>query len=69
VVNTGSVGVPFDGDPRPSYALVEVEQGAALAGIVRVPYDPEPAIKAAQAVGMKGWELFARTARTGEFPG
>lgn len=69
VVNSGSVGAPFDGDPRPSYALVEVAHGAAQASIVRVPYDPEPAIQAAKDAGMKGWELFAHTARTGEFPG
>jgi predicted phosphodiesterase len=69
IINTGSVGIPFDGDPRPSYGLVEVEHGTALAGIIRVPYDPEPAIRAAQDVGMRGWELFAHTARTGQFPG
>ncbi|HWI51227.1 MAG TPA: metallophosphoesterase family protein [Symbiobacteriaceae bacterium] len=69
VVNTGSVGLPFDGDPRSSYALVDVERGCVSAAIVRVPYDAEAAIKAAQDCGMKGWELFAHTARTGEFPG
>jgi predicted phosphodiesterase len=69
VVNSGSVGIPFDGDPRPSYALLDVEGGGLTASIVRVPYDPEPAIRAAQDAGMIGWELFAHTARTGFFPG
>ncbi|HYF93306.1 MAG TPA: metallophosphoesterase family protein [Symbiobacteriaceae bacterium] len=69
VVNAGSVGLPFDGDARSSYALVDVEQGRTSATIVRVPYDAEAAIKAARDGGMRGWELFAHTARTGEYPG
>lgn len=69
VMNTGSVGIPYDGDPRPSYGLVDVAGGGMLACVVRVPYDPEPAIKVAQDLGMQGWELFAHTARTGQFPG
>lgn len=69
VVNSGSVGAPFDGDPRAGYAILELEQGRISTQIVRVPYDPEPAIKAAQDLGMHGWELFAHTARTGQFPG
>lgn len=68
-VNAGSVGMPFDGDPRPSYALIDVEGGTTMASLVRVPYDAEAAIKVARDVGMKGWELFAHTARTGFFPG
>jgi predicted phosphodiesterase len=53
VVNAGSVGRPVDGDPRGSYALVELDRGAlARARIVRFPYSgdgpaadqaPEPA--------------------------
>lgn len=69
VVNAGSVGIPFDGDPRPGYALVEVEEEILSAQIIRVPYDAEAAVQAARQVGMIGWELFAHTARTGEFPG
>ncbi len=69
VINAGSVGAPFDGDYRPGYVIIEAEGGALSAQIIRVPYDPEPAIKAAQQLGMRGWELFAHTARTGQFPG
>lgn len=69
VINAGSVGLPFDGDPRSSYALLEVDAGRVSAGIVRVPYDWEAAVTAARDVAMAGWELFAHTARTGEFPG
>lgn len=69
VINTGSVGIPFDGDPRPSYVVLDVQAGSMAAEIRRVAYDAEAAIRTAQAVGMKGWELFAHTARTGLFPG
>lgn len=69
VLNPGSVGIPFDGDPRPGYALVDVEAGATAVSLIRVEYDAEAAIQAARDVGMHGWELFAHTARTGRFPG
>lgn len=69
VVNAGSVGLPYDGDPRPSYALIDVDRGVSMAAIVRVPYDAEAAVRAAYNVGMAGAELFASTARTGQFPG
>jgi putative phosphoesterase len=68
-VNSGSVGLPFDGDPRPSYALLDVDAGTLSTAVVRVPYDAEAAIQTARDVGMHGWELFAHTARTGQFPG
>lgn len=37
VTNSGSVGSPFDGDPRASYLLLDADQ----AQIVRVEYDIE----------------------------
>jgi putative phosphoesterase len=69
VVNSGSVGLAFDGDPRPSYAVVEVAGGTTAATIIRVPYDAEAAIRAARSAGMAGLELFIQTVRTGQFPG
>jgi len=39
VVNCGSVGQPVDGDPRPAYALVKIEQGKPpSARIIRFDY-------------------------------
>jgi putative phosphoesterase len=38
VVNAGTVGYAFNGDPRATYALVELQGGRASAQIVRVPY-------------------------------
>ncbi|MGH2405503.1 MAG: metallophosphoesterase family protein [bacterium] len=39
VVNTGSVGAPFDGDPRASYAVLERGPSGWTARLCRVAYD------------------------------
>jgi putative phosphoesterase len=39
VVNVGSVGAPFDGDPRAAYARLTWRKGAWQAEIVRLDYD------------------------------
>ncbi len=39
VVNCGSVGAPFDGDVRASYAQITWRSGRWVMNIVRVPYD------------------------------
>ena len=39
IVNSGSVGSPFDGDPRGSYALLEYTGGCWRTEIVRFAYD------------------------------
>lgn len=41
IINTGSVGLPFDGDPRPSYVLLDVKDNTFSASIHRVSYDLE----------------------------
>jgi diadenosine tetraphosphatase ApaH/serine/threonine PP2A family protein phosphatase len=41
LINTGSVGMPRDGDPRAAYALYDIER--AVVTIRRVPYDIEGA--------------------------
>lgn len=46
IVNTGSVGLPFDGDPRASYALLETDGSCCTAAIRRVSYDVEAAVSA-----------------------
>jgi len=47
VVNCSSTGHPIDGDPRLSYALVDVKPGALPRGrIVRLEYDRDMTIKA-----------------------
>ncbi|MGM8364872.1 metallophosphoesterase family protein [Virgibacillus sp. W0181] len=44
VVNTGSVGLPFDGMDKASYALVKVEDNSITASINRVTYDVQGVI-------------------------
>ncbi|MFO7594138.1 MAG: metallophosphoesterase family protein [Pseudomonadota bacterium] len=44
LINTGSVGQPFDGDPRAGYARVQFRQGRWQGEIRRVAYDRERAI-------------------------
>jgi predicted phosphodiesterase len=39
VINTGSVGLPFDGDTRAAYAQITFQKGTWQAEITRVPYD------------------------------
>ena len=39
VVNTGSVGLPFDGDTRAAYAQLTYQKGSWQANITRVAYD------------------------------
>ena len=47
VVNCSSTGHPIDGDPRPSYALVDAKPGSAARGcIIRFEYDRDQTIEA-----------------------
>ena len=64
LVNAGSVGFPFDGDPRPSYALLEKTRAGWRAGIRRVSYDAEQAA-ASMSVDHPDRESWARRMRTG----
>lgn len=59
VANTGSVGLPFDGDPRAAYLLVE--DGAPTTR--RVPYDLERAIHDLHATGHPAAERLEATYR------
>ncbi|MDN4526713.1 metallophosphoesterase family protein [Fictibacillus fluitans] len=45
LANTGSVGLPFDGVPRASYLLLEVNETSYHTSIVRVRYDMEQVIR------------------------
>jgi predicted phosphodiesterase len=41
LINDGSAGLPFDGDNRPSYVLLDFENGTCRATLRRVAYDVE----------------------------
>ena len=54
VMNPGSVGQPRDGDPRASYAIVELSSDIEPAAIEihRVPYDTETVVERIEAVAL-----------------
>ena len=66
LVNPGSVGLPLDGDPRPSYALLDFNGGDCAVTIRRVPYDREAVIAELERVAhpARAWtEHIIREAR------
>jgi putative phosphoesterase len=68
VVNTGSVGLSFDGDRRASYAIIDCEGGDLAIQIRRVTYDVERAIQVASDVGMPDLDHFAYAVRRAAYP-
>ncbi len=52
VLNTGSVGAPFNGDPRAQYLILSLRGGTWLADFRRVPYDLSEAVAAYDASGL-----------------
>jgi putative phosphoesterase len=51
-VNCGSVGKPKDGDPRPSFALLRLDDGEVSASIDRVEYDAQAVAREVAAAGL-----------------
>jgi putative phosphoesterase len=66
IVNDGSAGYVFDGDPTASWALIEIEEGAVKAEIHRTNYDVMEAANAVSARGLPGDVYRAATIRTGK---
>lgn len=60
LINTGSVGLPFDGDPRASYLLIDGDSPS----IRRVEYNVEKELKALARCGLPGAEWTAKMLRT-----
>lgn len=52
VLNTGSVGSPFTGDPRAHYLILELANGRWVPEFRRVPYDRSRALAAYVETGM-----------------
>jgi putative phosphoesterase len=55
IVNAGTVGRPFDGDPRASWALLDLEKGHVRARIRRVEYPVAETVRAMKRLGMQKW--------------
>ena len=60
VVNTGSVGFPFDGIPKPAFAVLHLEEGRWRAESIRVAYDHEATAKELMAGMHPEGQVFAR---------
>jgi len=60
LVNTGSVGLSYDGDPRASYLLLK--DGIPI--IRRVEYDVEKELRSLSCCGLPGAEWTAKMLRT-----
>ena len=65
VVNSGSVGFPFDGNPQPSFAILKLQAGRWWGEIVRTAYDNEAVAKDLLASDHPEADAFARRVRTG----
>jgi putative phosphoesterase len=63
VANSGSVGSPFDGDPRASYLLVDAHE----VEVVRIEYDIEQEASLLLRSGYPDARRLAETRRRGEF--
>lgn len=65
VVNVGSVGMPFDGDPRACYALFDFDGGQVSVGWRRVEYDIQKAAHYLEALGYPDYKFQSARLRTG----
>jgi predicted phosphodiesterase len=66
IVNDGSAGYVFDGDPTATWALIDIDEGAVKAEIQRTSYDVMAASDAVSARGLPGDVYRAATIRTGK---
>src|SRR5690606_8127514 len=65
VMNTGSVGLPFDGVPSASYGIIEVDGKNVKAEICRVEYDVVAVVKMYETVYYPNSKQMAATVRNG----
>src|SRR5205085_9394975 len=63
VANSGSVGMPFDGDPRASYLLID----AGTPEVVRVEYDVDREVALLRGSGYPDAERLAQIRQRGAF--
>ena len=66
VINDGSAGYVFDGDPTASWALIELDGEAVMTTIQRTEYDVLEVSNALSARGLPGDIYRAATVRTGK---
>jgi predicted phosphodiesterase len=66
IVNDGSAGYVFDGDPTASWALIDIADGEVTAEIKRTAFDTLAVANAISARGLTGDVYRAATVRTGK---
>ncbi len=66
IVNAGSAGYVFDGDPTASWALLDIADGEVTAEIKRTEFDVLTVANAISARGLPGDVYRAATVRTGK---
>lgn len=66
IVNDGSAGYVFDGDPTASWALIDIDDGEVTAEIRRTEFDALSVANAISARGLAGDVYRAATVRTGK---
>lgn len=66
IVNDGSCGYVFDGDPTASWAVIDVHEGNVTAEIRRTEFDAVAVANAISARGLPGDVYRAATVRTGK---
>ena len=62
-INPGSVGRPFDGDPRASFAILKVSSGKMTVEHIRIPYSVEEVTSSLKNNGLP--DIYGRMYRTG----
>jgi len=68
IVNCGSVGFPFDGDNRASYAILDLNDKNVSVQLRRVSYDFDKVIRIARQNAMPDLELFEYGIRNAKYP-
>jgi predicted phosphodiesterase len=69
VIGVGSLGLPFDGDRRAMYTVIETSTGSMNVDFRRLDYDVEKAINQAQSHGGPNGEAFAANLVSASRPG
>lgn len=67
LINPGSVGLPYDGDPRASYALFSADRGAWRTTLHRVDYDLSEALNASRQSDNPEGQRWARRLESASF--
>jgi putative phosphoesterase len=63
IMNTGSVGLPFDGTAKASYGLIEIENGNFRTSIERVGFDIERVVQLYHALNYPNADMMAEILR------